>query len=209
MLSHPFSSSEAALNPVAMRAARFACAGLLTAAGILGTLYSIRAAKAHQRYHAITYGKLAEASTDRMASEWDRAHALYPHNYFLCIKAVEGLWTAAFSDGEIDGSSAMEQFDRWCARGIELNPHHWKLHRAVTLRLAPESPKAAADYWEQFVEWQFWSPRNLCLLVECYARAGRLAEASETLELLEGRETHARAAAALQRAWARELSVGY
>jgi len=177
----------------------------LAALGMLGAAYGVRVAISQIRYHAVKYGTLSDAPPAVIADACESAYTLYPHSYFLAIQAVEKLWPARRITDQAERDAAFALVGRWCERGLAQNPYHWRLRRARTRLLARESPTAAAEYWETFVAWQFWCPRNLTFLVECYARAGRLAEAAELLPLLEGREGYDRASAALKRAWDAEL----
>ena len=100
----------------------------------------------------------------------------------------------------------MAEVERWCERGLAQNPYPWKLNYTKVKLLRASSPDAAAAYWREFVDWQFWEPLNLRILVECYVQAGRLAEASEILPLLEGRRSeYDKASAALRKGWAAEM----
>jgi len=177
----------------------------LIALAFLATIYSVRVARSQRIYHTVKYGDLSEAAPAAVHEALDAAFSLYPHNYHLCIEATARLWPAGgLSSGE--RSAALAQVEQWCDRGLAENPHPWELRRMKTRLLAETSPDAAADYWREYVEWQFWVPHNLRILVECYARAGRLVEAAEILPLLEGYAgQHARASAALRRGWAAEM----
>jgi hypothetical protein len=167
---------------------------MLVFAGVFGIIYSLRVARSQSLYHSIKYGTFSDAGPAEVADLCAAAHEIYPQNYYLCIEAVDRLW------GSDAAGAAL-----WCERGLALNPYHRVLRRANTQLLAKESPADAADYWSEFVDWQFWSARNQAFLVECLAKAGRLAEAAEHLTLIKGREGYDRAEAALKRAWAAEM----
>ena len=180
---------------------------VLVLVGLLGALYSVRAALSLQLYHAVKYGSLsgADASPQAVAEACEDAQTLYPHNYYLSMEVAGRFWperNVELSERE----AALDVVEQWCDLGLAQNPYPWKLRRAKARLLGQESPDAAADYWQEFVDWQFWKPLNLQILVEYYARAGRLAEASELLPLLEGRPGHDKAAAALRRGWAAEMA---
>ncbi len=179
----------------------FAAGLVLAIAGGLGTAYSIRAGRAQAGYYANKYGHLSDADNTIVGKACSDLVSLYPHNYYLCIQGVSRLWPK----GPGAQDSDFEEAAMWCARGLELNPHHRILRRARTQLIARESPGDAADYWSEFVDWQFWNARNQAFLVECLAKAGRLVEAAERLSLIEDREGYDRAAAALRRAWAAEM----
>jgi hypothetical protein len=189
-----------------MRALRGMCGLSLTVLGVCGVLYSLHVACAKQRFYSLQYGTLTNAPADRIAAECEIAHSDYPHNYFLSIFAIDRLRPGPVAGGGADGGNSVgNDFTLWYERGLDQNPYHWKLRLAKSRQLAMTSPRAAAEHWAEFTQWQFWSPRNLGFLVDFYAHAGQLAEASELVSLLEGREGHARAAASLKAAWAREL----
>ncbi len=176
----------------------------LTALGLLGTVYSVQVARSHRTYHAVKYGALSEASPAVVADACEAAFALYPHNYYLSIEAAKRLWPTRDAS-PAERTAALAQVERWCERGLAQNPYPWKLRHMKMRLLAQTSPDAAADYWRQYVDWQFWKPLNLRILVERYVRAGRLAEAAEILPLLKGRPEYDRASAALRRGWAAEM----
>ena len=179
----------------------------LAVLGCFSVCYGIRVARAQVLYHAIKYGQQAQADPELISTKAEKAYALYPHNYFLCLYVAEQFWPKSSGPEADISADAVERFDRWYERGLTLNPYHWRLHRAKTRSLSLTSADAAADYWAQFVDWQFWSPANLSFLVTCYARSGRFVEAAETLSLLKGYPGHyARAAAALRTAWAAEMA---
>jgi len=190
------------------RAIRISLGAVLVGVGLLGALYSVRVAHASQIYRVVKYGALSEtnASAVAVAEACEAAFALYPHNYYLSIEAARRLWPAR-GVASVERNAGLQMVETWCGRGLAQNPYPWQLRRTKARLLGLESPVAAADYWEQFVEWQYWKPLNLQILVEYYARAGRLAEASELLPLLEGHPgNHAKAAAALRRGWAAEMA---
>lgn len=189
------------------RAVRISVGAILVAVGLLGAVYSVRAARSSQIYHTVKYGAFSDADTPTMAvaDACETAFTLYPHNYYLSIEATRRLWPAR-GVTPAERTAALGMVEEWCDRGLVQNPYPWQLRRTKARLLGQESPAAAADYWEQFVEWQFWNPLNLQVLVEYYARAGRLAEASELLPLLEGRPGYGEAAAALRAGWAAEMA---
>ncbi len=187
------------------RAFSISLGAVLVALGLLGTVYSVRAARSHKLYHAVKYGALVDAPPAVVSEACEASFALYRHNYYLSIEAAKRLWPSRDMTSS-ERAAALMQVERWCERGLAQNPYPRPLHRTKTRLLGQTSPTAAADYWKTFVDWQFWKPLNLQTLVECYARAGRLAEAAELLPLLEGRPGHDKAAAALRRGWAAEMA---
>lgn len=184
------------------RSIRIVIGSVLFVLGVWGTLYSIQVAHAHWGYYAVKYGALSTAPQEVTSSACEASFARYPHNYFLAHHAIERFWP---EQSDPNSSNEFALVEQWCERGLEQNYFHWYPRQVKAMLLARDSTRAAAEYWEQFVEWQFWSPRNLEFLVESYANAGRLAEASETLSILQGHAGHSRAKAVLQRAWAREM----
>ncbi len=176
----------------------------LTALGILGTVYSVQVARSQRIYHAVKYGSLSEAPPAVVADACEAAFTLYPHNYYLSIEATDRLWPGRDA-APSERTAGLAQVESWCERGLAQNPYRRKLRRTKTRLLGQTSPDAAANYWKQYVDWQFWKPLNLRILVECLVRAGRLAEAAEILPLLKGRPEYDKAAAALRRGWAAEM----
>ena len=177
---------------------------VLCAGGVFAFYYSIRTARSQQIYYSLKYGAGSAAmSLEQASGAAEKARRLYPYNYelpiYICSRYLPQI---RHSSADRDVTDLVR---RQCDYGLSLNPYPRVLRYTKALLLADASPAEAADYWTGFVDWQFWSSRNLAILVGLYARAGRLAEASEFLGLLKGRPEYAKAAAALKQAFRREM----
>jgi hypothetical protein len=124
---------------------------------------------------------------------------LYPHNYelsdYFCHTCLE--------NRPVD----VDLLKSWCKRGMEQNPYRWIFRYTRAELLARDNPAAAVAYWKEILDWQFWSTRNLNVMVKLCAKADELEEAAEYLALLKGRKNYKKAAAALRQAWLRDMQA--
>ena len=186
------------------RSIRILAGILLSVLGLFGSVYGIRVAKAQKLYYDATYGSMTNATASVFDEICNESFALYPHNYNLCIQAFRKQWNLIYSTNAVEKETALELVELWCERGLEKNQYHATLQNTKSELI--QSPRDAAEYWENFVNLQFWNSRNLGLLVKYYALAGRLAEASEILILLKGHPEQKKAADDLRKAWATEMN---
>jgi hypothetical protein len=188
---------------------RVATGIVLCAAGIMGGVYSIRTSRAQSIYYSVKYGSLTNAAPDVVLNLCEDSFRLYPHSHDLSIQACLKMWSALSSENESEAETAINSIQLWSDRGMQQNRYHRTLNQIKADMISLESTRDAADYWMGFVDNQFWSSRNIALLVKYYARAGRLAEASELLELLKGHAKYKEAETALHEAWAIEMRSIY
>lgn len=179
----------------------------LVGAFALGGLFqSVRATFAYRLYHAAKYaGDTRDVRRVLRLSE--RAHSLYPYNYYLCIHAAETAYHAALGT---ENSRARERLLRsashWCDKGLQLNPHKASLQLLKSRLLVRTAPAKAAENWAAYVDRHFWEPYNHAMLVEFYALAGQFDRAMQSLQWTEGTRYHDDAARALREAWQREMA---
>jgi hypothetical protein len=166
----------------------------------MGTFYSLKVSRAQMIYHHIRYGCLTNAPVAEVVSGAESAHRLYPHNYYLCESACRALVPACRKNPE-DLKSAM----KWCDRGLSCNSYNPALNRLKAGLLGYTNPRGAVKSWQKYLAWQFWSPRNLVLMVELQAQAGMLEEAAATLVFLKGHSGYKAAANSLHRAIIAEM----
>jgi len=173
--------------------------------GIFGCVYSIRVTKAQRLYYLVEYGDLTNAAPNVVESTCAAAYDIYPHNFNVSARAARTLWLRAFSSTVDDKASVIDQTEFWCDRGLIENPYSLSLKYRKAELISLSSANDAADYWTEFVDWQFWSSQNLSILVKYYARAGRLVEAAEVLSLLKGHPDYKKSSMFLRKAWAAEM----
>ena len=109
------------------------------------------------------------------------------------------------------GGRDAAEFERiarhWCDAGLALNPFKSQLRLLKARLLREESPRAAAAFWAEYVDWDYWNPHNHAMLVEFYCDAGLLERAVEPLLLLKGREYEDEARRTFRDAWLREKTM--
>ncbi len=173
---------------------------------LLGFIYCIRLTHAQKLYYDVEYGSLSKAAPYLIAEACKTAHNLYHHNYNLCNRAAATYWGQVSTTDCKKHSAVIDKTEHWCERGLSENRYKMSLRYRKAELLSLISANDAADYWEGFVDWQFWSSQNLSILVKYYARAGRLVEATEVLSLLKGHPDYQKASSYLRKAWAKEMS---
>jgi hypothetical protein len=165
-----------------------------------GVVHGVRAASAQWMYERAKYGA-DRSSLLRILALCESAQRLYPFNYYFCLWAA----TQACQASDVPGQGAAHAAaDRWCARGIALNPYNRKLQIIRARRLQGRAPRQAAAQWARYVDWQFWDPYNHSLLAELYADAGEVEQALAELEWARGSPYFAAARGRLLEAWERE-----
>jgi len=165
-----------------------------------GIVHGSRAAAAQWMYERAKYGA-DRASLPRVLALCESAQGLYPLNYYFCLWAAE---QAYYASGAAGREAARAAADRWCERGIALNPYNREL-QIIRVRLWQErSPGLAAAQWARYVDWQFWDPYNHALLAELYAEAGEIEQALAELEWGRRSPYCAVARGRLLEAWERE-----
>jgi len=184
---------------------RIAVGVFLCAAGIIGGIYSIRTARAQHIYHSVRYGQLSDVSSDAVLKQCEKSYKLYPYSYDLSIQACLKMWPGLSSENSSESKAAAASIELWCDRGLGQNPYHRTLNQTKADMISLRSSADAADYWMGFIDNQFWNTKNIALLVKYYSQAGRLAEASEFLDLLKGHSKYKEASASLRKAWAAEM----
>jgi hypothetical protein len=154
-------------------------------------------------YHQAKYGA-AEHDVDGILDRCERAFALYPHNYYFLIWAAEAAYYDRFDEEGVERPERVAAAELWCRRGLEATVYSSQLRMLKTRLIERKSLADAILYWEEYVRWHFWSPYNHAVLVELYAKAGRLTDAVASLKWTERSEYHAEARRHLREAWARE-----
>jgi len=177
---------------------------VLMAAGLMAAGYGWRVTLAQSDYYRLKYGSLAHAAPEVKAPLAERAHALYPWNYYLS-ELLAGDFRGPHGDVERDRRLArMTAAAYWCERGRRQNPYGRELAWMAADIARLQSPEAALAIWESYVEFAFWDAWNLAGLVGLMADAGRMEEAVALVPLLRGRPEYAIASSAIENAWKRE-----
>ncbi len=148
---------------------------LLTIAAI-GTWHSVRAARAQILYFKSKYGA-DRHSLDRILSNSDTAHRLYPYNYRLCTWAAEAAWYSRYIAGDGELAVRAEAARLWADRGRELNAYVRELNLVKARYQADHAIEDAIETWRSYLDIDFWDSFNHAVMVELYSRAGRFEEA--------------------------------
>jgi len=184
---------------------RVACGVVLLAAGGLGCFYAWCTGTAQIAYHQLKFGASATLPPEDKVLSAEAAHATYSHNYYLCMLLAEAFWSGRFDDrgGVIAGR--LQAAAHWCQRGVAQNPYRRELRWIEANLAALESPQKGLEIWRDHVDRAFWDAWNIAGLIILLADAGSIEEATVLLPLLQGRPERVAAAAAVDRAWQKEL----
>ncbi len=172
--------------------------GALLAMSLVGMGLSARAGLAQAIYASAKFGPVRHAPPEATLRRAERAHRLYPFNYFLCIQASEkAYYERRGSDGRED-PGRVEAAALWCERGLALNPYNSQLQRMKTRLLARTDLRAALDHWQAYVDWYFWEPYHHAVLVDLRTKLGDVVGARDALRWVKGSPHYAAAEAAVR-----------
>ena len=171
------------------------------------TGYAARVSLAQQIHHAAKYGIHKDAASEELSDYWERSTKLYPHNYHLYIWAAEKCWYSRYIKPGVEDTSRLTAAGRWCSSGLKANYYSSQLRLLKTHLIERESVADAVEYWEDYVDWHFWSPYNHVVLVDLYVKAGDFVRASESLEWVRNSKYYKEASRKLDDAWQKEMSM--
>ena len=174
------------MSPAQRRALQLGCGLLLIAIAVFGGVQAVRAGWAQHLYWRVKYGD-QRGDVDAILRKGSVAHGVYPYNHNLCMWVAEHALSRAASVGTPAGTDdpyALVQ--EWCERGLSLNPYPRRMRFIKMYLIRRISPEEALQYWNEYVEWQFWEPYNHAVLVDLYAACGQLVEAEDSLRWVEG-----------------------
>ena len=178
---------------------------LLSAAGIV---HSLRAACSYAIYHGVKYGPGRDAaSAAAVSTQCERAYRLYSRNVYCTVLAAEKAWYAQDALPPEDRPGVVQIAERWCERGLALNPKQRDLRVIHARLLARTSIDDAVRSWNAYVDWHFWDAYNHAVCVELYAQKGDIRRAVESLRWVEGSPHYGWACRALEQALVRRTPV--
>jgi len=160
------------------------CGAFLLVISVLGILHGARAGVAQAIYCRSRYMS-PDATPERIAEDCNRAHALYPYNYYFCIWTGENAFHNRGKEGTTRAHNLLSVAEKWAHIGHELNPYNSEIKVLKTDVLSMSSIDAAVALWEPYLDWSFWEPFNHFVMVDLYIKAGRLDEAEEALYWLK------------------------
>ncbi len=172
---------------------------------VCGTVQAVRAAISYAGYYQIKYGAEQTALWQKLDKAED-VYDLYPWNYNLCIWCAEHSYYNRFDDGR-EQEKLIVSAGKWCDRGLDLNPFKSQLRLLKARLLARESSAEAAEYWREYVQWDFWTPYHHAVLAEFYIDAGKLWEAADELRWLQNSGYYDDISEKIQEAWRKEMQL--
>ncbi len=179
---------------------------LLFALSVLYAAHGVRAGAGQCLYRSSKILLDRSPDIDTALARCETAFRIYPHSYHMCRWIG---WQAYTSRRSSKGDVIPERVAAaraWCDRGLALNDRERGLRELSARLKARTSPAEALEEWEEYVDWDFWRPRNHAVTVELAIRAGDLGKASGALRWVKGKDRK-RAADRLRRAWQRERKL--
>lgn len=156
------------LNHTFRRRFRLAIGCVLLFAGLFGTWYSVRAARAQQLYLRTKYGyfrgtgleRPRETNATEAARVLQRARELYPDNYYfpayVAWLQVDAMRQARDWEQFNNARDAALYFGR---EAVSINPYNSESRYAWVRALdAAERRNEAIEYWRGIVELEYWMP---------------------------------------------------
>ena len=180
---------------------------LLCVCSVLMAGYAAKVSLAQQIYHTAKYRLQKDSTPEELSDYWKRSSELYPHNYHLYIFAAENFWYNCDIDTETEDRSRLIAAEMWCNRGLNANYYSSQLRLLKTHLLEKKSVAAAIEYWEDYVDWHFWSPYNHAVLVDLYVKSGDFVHASDSLEWVKKTKYYKKTKQKLDNAWEKEMSM--
>jgi len=179
---------------------------ILVILSVAGLAHGIRAVQANALYFQAKYGSQKDNPTAIFAL-YERAQHGYPYNYNFCILAAESAYYSSFDVDPKEAARRRLLATQWCDTGLKLDVYKSQLRLLKTRLLAMESLPAAIRYWENYVDWEYWAPRNHAVLVEMYSLAGDFDKALQSLALTEGSDVYNDASHKFVEIWDREKTL--
>jgi hypothetical protein len=173
---------------------------LLVACACFVLWRGVPAVRGYTLYYQVKYGALRDAAPVERVGLLAQVYAWLPGQYYVCLLASDICWDAYLSTHGDESADWAAQSLSWCERGLDTGCGLPSFYSRKASLLARESMRAAASYWEWYVDRVYWHPPNQSLMCELYAEAGMLEEAAERLALLEGFPEYETAAALFRNA---------
>lgn len=179
---------------------------LLFALSVLSFVHGVRAGYSQCLYRSSKILLERGSDIETALARCETAYRIYPYSYHMCSWIGQQAYSSRrSSQGDVipDRVAAART---WCDRGLVLNDRLKSLQKLSARLKARTSPAEALADWEEYVDWDFWRPRNHALTVDLAIRAGDLGKAAEALRWVKGKDRK-RAADRLRRAWQREKKL--
>jgi hypothetical protein len=156
---------------------------VLIVGSCLGIVKGSRAGAAQSLYCLAKSEPATDSGVELAAATASKAYRLYPHNYYYSVWMGERAYYQRFDPftGKLQ-TDRLKIAEQWCEAGLRQNYYDRQLRALKAMLLVRHSPAAAAEYWADYVEWDFWDPHHHRMLVELHALAGDYDRAVEELE---------------------------
>ncbi len=176
---------------------------LLALLALYGIYVAARMAYAQDIYFNVKYGRL-KAQPASLLPECERGYRYDDSNYYQAILAADSAYYQRFDAHGVELPARVQAAERWCERGLAMNPYKSQLRLLKARLLERRSPAAAAAYWRKYVEWSFWMPEFHAELAGLYAAAGNYDAALDSLEWTRGSEHYLPTRQKILTIWRRE-----
>lgn len=177
-------------------------------------LYSIRTSMAQVIYYKAKTGSILSVinSTSGQArrsfqrnsyiqAQCSAAHRLYPYNYRLFAWGAGKAFDSIQNTTGEDRIKCIKLAEFLCDKGLSLNRYIMPLPFIKMQLLCLFSIKEGTEYWEEYVEWDYWSSYNHAVLAGLYAADGKFGKAMQALQFIKGTEDFAEANKIVQDYW--------
>ena len=156
---------------------RYVFGVLFCIGGMLYCRYAVRVAYAQIHYQRLKYRHPDLAFDDAHQASRD-LHRMYPHNYHLSQWMAESAYYQ---------HANMELSEYWVRLGLRQNPHTLSLRwiETILVGIAEDNPEEAARMWERYSDTVFWNRWVMAGRVYWLARADRIQDAANYLQILQ------------------------
>ncbi len=138
---------------------------------------------------------------DYIMDQCDKAQRLYPYNYRLLAWGADEAFNHSQKVASGDRQEYINVAETLCNNGLSLNRYMMPLPFIKMQLLCLTSIKDGTEYWEQFVEWDYWNSYNHAVLAGLYAAGGKFGKAMQSLQFIKGTEDYAEANKIVQYYW--------
>jgi len=154
---------------------------------LAGLIHSVRAGASQIHFFKAYYEP--GIGLDEIGTHCDRAIALYPWNYSVCVLAADRYFEKGVNTGPY--KEAGESFTiswKWCQRGLALDKYDRRLvlRKAGHKGLNQEGMEEALAIWQEYTDWEYWNPDNHYYLSVIHAHMGNFEQAEKELDLSKG-----------------------
>ena len=140
-------------------------------------------------------------SLNQLISKCQKADRLYPYNYRLMAWGAEEAFERSQNSIGVERVDYLDFTGMLCDRGLSLNRYMMPMPFIKMQLLCLKSIKEGTEYWEEYVEWDYWNSYNHAVLAGLYAADGKFGEAMQSLQFIKGTVDFAEANKIVQDYW--------